>query len=200
MKLSISPVQADDVDVLVRKVELPAHHDGPLYRSMFPLSTGQQLDEREAEIRWTADGLLQAVHQQDEILYKACGEDGLPVGFIGWTGSTGISTKTVDGSESIQDYARGRLGDEVDMKKKVRIPPSLDVSSWRDISKRLREERQRVLEAYRGNRICRKSLLRRPEQHRAVLISARNHFHGCRSQPPTARCWVCSYGYVLPDS
>jgi hypothetical protein len=142
MKLSISPVQADDVDVLVRKVELPAHQDGPLHRLMFPLSTGQQLDEREAEIIWTADGFRQAVQQQDEILYKSCGEDELPVGLIGWTVSPDASTKTIDGSESIQDYARGRLGDEVDMKKKVQIPPSLDVSSWRDISKRLREERQ----------------------------------------------------------
>ena len=42
MAISISPVKAEDVDLLVRKVEYPAHLDGPLYRLMFPLSYEQQ--------------------------------------------------------------------------------------------------------------------------------------------------------------
>ncbi|KAL2832912.1 acyl-CoA N-acyltransferase [Aspergillus cavernicola] len=94
MALSISPVTTEDVDLLVRKVEYPTHQSSPLHRLM------------------------------KEILYKACGEDQVPVGLIGWTWQGG---KMVENRNSW-------------------CPPSLDVIAWRGASKRLREERQKVLQ------------------------------------------------------
>ncbi|KAK2785275.1 hypothetical protein FQN53_007851, partial [Emmonsiellopsis sp. PD_33] len=80
ISISISSVEAQDVDCLVRKVEFPAHQDTLLHRLMFPCSTnGRQREQREEdEIRWTIDRLLETVRRGDEALYKACGEDGLP--------------------------------------------------------------------------------------------------------------------------
>lgn len=133
MELSISPVEAEDVDLLVRKVEFPAHQDSPLYRLMFPHSTEQLWEQREDEIRWTIDGLRETVDQKDEALYKACGEDGSPVGLIGWTTSSG----------GLARKARNSF-----------TPASLDVASWLCVSRRLREERQRVIQGYAGHGIC----------------------------------------------
>ncbi|CEL09842.1 hypothetical protein ASPCAL12971 [Aspergillus calidoustus] len=158
MVLSISPVETEDVNLLVRKVEFPAHQDNPLYRLMFPHSKEQHWEEKEDEIRWTIDGLLETVHQEDEALYKACGEDGSPVGLIGWTTSPGAFATGVKcrdcphGSPVVKSGARGVA------KFKSRNsfdPPSLDVASWLGISKRLREERQRVIRDCQGNGICR---------------------------------------------
>lgn len=97
MELSISPIQTEDVDLLVRKVEYPTHLDNPLYRLMFPRPKGQQWDQREDKIRWTVDGALETIHREDETLYKACGGDRLPVGLIGWTTSPGAFAKGMDG-------------------------------------------------------------------------------------------------------
>ncbi|RJE23684.1 hypothetical protein PHISCL_03979 [Aspergillus sclerotialis] len=41
MKLLLSPVDAEDVEMLVLKVEYPAHQDGPLSRVMFPSSSSE---------------------------------------------------------------------------------------------------------------------------------------------------------------
>lgn len=74
--------------MLVRKVEYPTHQNGPLSRLMFPFPSSKeekQWEQREEEIKWTIDGLLQAVHGEDVTLYKPCREDGSPVGLIGWT-------------------------------------------------------------------------------------------------------------------
>ncbi|KAL4981458.1 hypothetical protein BDW68DRAFT_172378 [Aspergillus falconensis] len=157
MELSISPVETEDVDLLVRKVEFPAHQDSPLHRWMFPRSTEQHWEQREEEIRWTIDGLLETVHQTDEALYKACGEDGSPVGLIGWTTSLGAFAKGMS-----RDCTHGGLvvesGAREVAKLKIRnsfTPPSLDVTSWLGISKRLREERQRVIGGRPGNGVCR---------------------------------------------
>ncbi|KAL5040773.1 hypothetical protein BDW71DRAFT_193128 [Aspergillus fruticulosus] len=157
MELSISPVETEDVDWLVRKVEFPAHQGSPLYRWMFPRSTEQHWEQREEEIRWTIDGLLETVHQTDEALYKACGEDGSPVGLIGWTTSLGAFAKGMS-----RDCTHGGLvvesGAREVAKLKIRnsfTPPSLDVTSWLGISKRLREERQRVIGGRSGNGVCR---------------------------------------------
>ncbi|EER38160.1 conserved hypothetical protein [Histoplasma capsulatum H143] len=89
MAFSISPVETEDVDSLARKVEFPAHQANLLYRLMFPRSK----EQREDQIRWTIDGLPETVHQEDEALYKACGEDGSPVGLLGWTTSPGAFAK-----------------------------------------------------------------------------------------------------------
>ncbi|EEH09822.1 conserved hypothetical protein [Histoplasma capsulatum G186AR] len=154
MAFSISPVETEDVDSLARKVEFPAHQGNLLYRLMFPRSK----EQREDQIRWTIDGLPETVHQEDEALYKACGEDGSPVGLIGWTTSPGAFAKGMKSRDHIDSGRVVRSGAKQGPKPKKRNsfnPPSLDVTSWLVISKRLREERQRVLRGCQGNAICR---------------------------------------------
>lgn len=149
MACSISPVE----------VEFPAHQDNLLYRLMFPRPEERQWEQREDEIRWTIDGLLETVHQEDETLYKACGEDGSPVGLIGWTTSPGASVNGVKRGDCINSgpaaKSRGREGAKLKNRNSF-SPPSLDIASWLGISKRLREERQRALRSRQDNGICRK--------------------------------------------
>ncbi|KAJ6120162.1 hypothetical protein N7523_004442 [Penicillium sp. IBT 18751x] len=97
MESSLSLVKYEDVDALVRKVEFPAHLDNPLRRLMFPRST-EQWNPKEDEIKWAIDGIYEAIDRENEMLYKACGGDGLPVGLIGWTTSLDAPSKgTIDG-------------------------------------------------------------------------------------------------------
>lgn len=164
MACSISPVETQDVDLLVRKVEFPAHQDNLLYRLMFPYSNERQREKREDEIRWSIDGLLEAVYQGQEALYKACEEDGAPVGLIGWTSSPGTFAKGMGKSEDCIDSgpvgkSSGRQGANLKAQNSF-VPPSLDVTSWLDISRKLREERFRVIRACQGKGIC-----RRPSVH-----------------------------------
>ncbi|KAG5300626.1 NAT_SF acetyltransferase domain-containing protein [Histoplasma ohiense] len=136
------------------KIEFPAHQDNLLYRLIFPRSK----EQREDQIRWTIDGLLETVHQEDEALYKACGEDGSPVGLIGWTTSPGAFAKGVKRRDHIDSGQVVRSGAKQGPKPKNRNSfnaLSLDVTSWLVISKRLKEERQRVLRGRQGNAICR---------------------------------------------
>ncbi|KAJ5715974.1 uncharacterized protein N7483_013155 [Penicillium malachiteum] len=55
-----------DVDMLVRRVEFPAHANGPLHRLMFPHETEHQLDYTEDEIKWTINGIYEAIGLEDE--------------------------------------------------------------------------------------------------------------------------------------
>ncbi|KAL4961400.1 GNAT family N-acetyltransferase [Aspergillus stella-maris] len=158
MELSISLVQPEDVDLLVRKVEYHAHQDNPLYRLMFSRPKGQQWEQSEDEIKWTVDGIIETINRQDETLYKACGGDGLPVGLIGWTTSPGVFAKGMDGENCAKNVTINES--EAGQGTKVRsgnrwCPPSLDVAAWLSVSKRLREERQRVLQKYQGYPVCR---------------------------------------------
>lgn len=154
MTFQISPVGVDDVDQLARKVDYPAHRDGPLSRLIFPPPRNE-----EDEIRWTAQVLLQAVHNRDEMLYKACGPDGSLAGFIGWTTSPGVSSGTM-AVNSTRDNTTGQ--DKAKRGSNTRgnntwLPASLDVVSWVDVSRDLRDERQRVLQRYKDEGICRMS-------------------------------------------
>lgn len=158
MGFSISPVETEDIDLLVRKVDVPAHQDGLLYRLMFPHSN----HAKENEILWTIDGLLETVHREDENMFKACGEDGLPVGLIGWTTSPGTFAEGIN--DRHQNSSTVKSGPGHLKNKNSLTPPSLDVISWRCISKRLREERQRVLRSCQNDGICRK-----PEFNLAII-------------------------------
>lgn len=147
---SMSAAEAEDVDLFARKVEFPACEDNLLYHLMFPRSKERQWEQGEDEIRWTIDGLLETVHREDEVLYKACGEDGSPVRLIGWTTSPGTFAKRakrggfIHGGLIVEPGAR--QGAVLKTQNSFN-PPSLDVTSWLSISKRLREERQRVLQS-----------------------------------------------------
>ncbi|KAJ5677528.1 uncharacterized protein N7477_003161 [Penicillium maclennaniae] len=158
MESSLSPVKPEDVDALVRKVEFPADLDNLLRRLMFPRST-EQWDYKENKIKWAIDGIYEAIDQENEMLYKACGTDGLPVGLIGWTTSLDApSKKTTDGENCVLYDSEINIGERRRRKARHRdfwTPPSLDVPSWLDVSRLLRAERQRVLQNWHGNGICR---------------------------------------------
>ncbi|KAJ5286641.1 hypothetical protein N7478_002327 [Penicillium angulare] len=70
MALPIPPVQIQDVDILARKVEFPAHANGPLRRVMFPSSTEQQSDETEDEARWLMYSFCEVLDREDEVYTK----------------------------------------------------------------------------------------------------------------------------------
>lgn len=133
MAISISPVRAEDVDLLARKVEFPGHQDSPLYLLTFPHLKERQWEQTEDEIRWTIDGLLETVHREDETLYKACGEDGSPVGLIGWTTSPGAGVASVNGGSSVHNAStikpKARQWSKA-MSRSSYSPSSLDVKSW----------------------------------------------------------------------
>lgn len=153
----LSPVEIEDVDALVRNVEFPAQLHSPLRRLMFPHSEEQQWKYREDEIRWVTEGIYQALDLQDEILYKACGADGQPVGIIGWTTSSHFFSKGMKyGEQCIQEGPIIKCEERQGRRMRHHnswTPPSLDVSSWRNISKMPRKKRQRVLQGWKGNGI-----------------------------------------------
>ncbi|KAF7629573.1 hypothetical protein AFLA_013287 [Aspergillus flavus NRRL3357] len=159
MAFPLSPVEIEDVDALVRNVEYPAHLHGPLRRLMLAHSAEQQWKYREDEIRWVTEGIYQALDLQDEILYKACGADGQPVGIIGWTTSSHPFSKGMKyGEQCIQEGPIIKCEERQGRRTRHHnswTPPSLDVSSWRNVSKMLRKERQRVLQGWKGNGIYR---------------------------------------------
>lgn len=148
MELSISPVKPEDVDMFIRKVNYPAQQDSPLYRLIFSKSKTEH--QREEEIKWTVDGLFEAVYANDEVLYKACMADGSPVGLIGWTTSPGA----IDGAKPEAKHGT---------KKSSQISATMDVTTWVNISKTPREERQRVFRSREGREIRRKSTPLCPE-------------------------------------
>lgn len=143
MSFSIHPVETRDIDVLVRKVEYPAHQYGPLRLLMFP-GSNKDSKENEEEIQWMIEGLLDTLRVNTENLLKACGLDGSLVGFIGWV----YEKRQIEGTCVKKKAPSERKGDH-------RVPNTLDVASWIHVSKRLREERQRVLQTCKGNKICR---------------------------------------------
>jgi hypothetical protein len=187
MAFSLSSVVATtDPDPLVRKVEYPANRDNPLYRLMFPNSKSEiQEDERREEevIRWMVDGLIEILlsssNGQREKLCKACrGEDGTPVGLVGWIvgqgpgqASTGTHKSTDNGEQQQQSKARKEkevcgADNKIKIKKKLEVrgdntwcPTTMDVASWLCVSAKLRKERERVLQNYGSSNICRKFCL-----------------------------------------
>ncbi|KAL4903777.1 hypothetical protein BDW74DRAFT_33957 [Aspergillus multicolor] len=178
MDLQISPIKAEDVQLLVRNVEYPAHQDNPLYLLMFPRSKSKEQEAsheqqreqtpREDEIKWMVDGTLETVCRGDETLYKACTGDGVPVGLIGWTTNPGRGAsaggKDMDGREGAENArdaaSKSKTGHGRGAKVKSEVkdswcPSSLDVAAWLGVSKRLRKERARVLQSYQSNPMCR---------------------------------------------
>lgn len=138
--------------------------------------------------------------QRLKTLYKACDEDGLPVGLIGWTICPGACAANVNGGSCVQNGSTvkpgARQGSKV-MKRSSCSPSSLDVKSWLGVSKTLREERQRVLRNCQGNGVCRK-LADNPKYLISSLhTSLRDYFHGCGSKSSETRCRFYAHGDVL---
>ncbi|KAL4935615.1 hypothetical protein BDV06DRAFT_228654 [Aspergillus oleicola] len=161
-RVSISPVSTTDIDTLARNVIYPAAKDDPLQRVTFSrtrsdngtnVSTTQGGSrEREEEILWHRDSLLMALQRGNEFLHKACTaveDHGENVAIIGWTLDPGVSNKMLEVRRSEIGFEAQCTGAEEKSKVESETPASLDVAVWLAASKRLREERERILGDYR---------------------------------------------------
>lgn len=123
----LSPVSYSDVDLIVREIDFPAIQDGPLYRVMFP----ELLDDeqRNEVIDWYNIN-MQRAFSSGTTLWKACTDKGEAIGFAGW----------VCVEEIPHNSAQKKLGGN------IRLPYTLDVIGWQNVSQQLMRERRRVLE------------------------------------------------------
>lgn len=141
ISFTLYEVDVSDAESIARYVEVPAMQNGPLYRTMFPLSdaiTEAQMDEA---IRWYADMLHDAFQDRWESFLKACSADGTPVGFCGWTIIERNRQHQV-GANNGQSSGRSK---QERRKKETWIPEAIDVDGWTALSRALKVERDRVL-------------------------------------------------------
>jgi hypothetical protein len=97
---------------------------------MFP-NADPNPEEEEEEIRWSIEGLQKSLEEDSCYFRKVTDSSGCYAGFAIWTldpssTETGHKTKSTLRRESWN-------------------PASLDVRAWMEVSKRLRDERQRAL-------------------------------------------------------
>jgi hypothetical protein len=160
MPFLLSPVLAPDAEMIIRKVDYPAHQDTPLYRIMFPCSnTSKQEEQLEEEIRWMVDGIIDTINNQSSNLLKVCTEDGTPVGVVKWV--MGQTTATHNGGKQSTKMEDSAGNDQV---KRAGVlstsgrwhPGTLDLDAWLDVSSKLRKERESVLQSHDDSNICRK--------------------------------------------
>lgn len=130
MEYQLSNVCPGDTDMLVRQCEFPAMKRDPLQRLMFP-NADPSPEEEEEQIRWTIEGLEESLEKDSCYFRKVTDSSGCYAGFAVWTldpssAETGHKTKQTQRREPWN-------------------PASLDVRAWIEVSKHLRDERQRVL-------------------------------------------------------
>ncbi|KAH8807628.1 acyl-CoA N-acyltransferase [Xylogone sp. PMI_703] len=129
MHLTIYPIQVQDADTLIRKCEFPAIQANPLHLIRFPRSFPEA---RESEIQWMVNNLKNTLEKDRHNFRKICADDGTPVGFAGWT--------VVQDEASMNQRHVGNQDQNFNPD-----PETLDVDAWLEVSKMLREERNRVL-------------------------------------------------------
>lgn len=135
MKYQLSDVSFNDTDMLVRQCEFPAMRRDPLQMAMFPKADPDP-EEEEEEIRWTIEGLQESLQESlegDSYYFRKVTTvgSGCYVGFAVWT------------FESSSRETRYKVKSKE--RRESWNPASLDVTAWNQVSKHLREERQRVL-------------------------------------------------------
>jgi hypothetical protein len=131
MKYQLSDVCPSDADMLIRQCEFPAMRRDPLRKIMFPKADANTYEEAEEEVRWTVEGLHESLEKESCYFRKVTSGSGCYVGFAVWTldsGSEG-TTRRATSNKSRESWN----------------PMSLDVGAWNEVSKRLREERLKVL-------------------------------------------------------
>ncbi|KAH9212299.1 hypothetical protein DL95DRAFT_178563 [Leptodontidium sp. 2 PMI_412] len=129
MHYQLSDVSGKDADALVRQCEFPAMQENPLRKITFPEADADSYDESE-EIRWTVEGLEESL-ENDAYYSRAvtCGSSF--VGFAMWTLEY-----------SSQGTRRKATSNE---KRKSWNPAALNFEAWNQVSRRLRDERLKVL-------------------------------------------------------
>ncbi|ELR08216.1 hypothetical protein VC83_08022 [Pseudogymnoascus destructans] len=117
--------------MLVRQCEFPAMRRDPLQMTMFP-NANPNPDEEEEEIRWTVEGLQESLENDSCCFRKVTVGSDCYAGFAVWTleSSSGKTRRKANSNERRESWN----------------PASLDVRAWNQVSKRLREERQKVLD------------------------------------------------------
>lgn len=144
MPNTVQSVEFDDVEGLVRNCDYPAMRQNPLQLIMFP-NTNSETEEE--EIKWHTIGFQETFQNTHSAFFrKVCLKDGTPVGFALWT---------LDRSR-LPAYKRGKEKIVKPLEHSSWLPSSLDVHSWRAVSKMLRAERERILEG--RNNIWRKCI------------------------------------------
>ncbi|KAJ9245751.1 hypothetical protein DTO271D3_4073 [Paecilomyces variotii] len=140
MKFTLSPVNADDAESLVRKCDFPAMRDNPLHLLMFPHSCEEMEEE---EIKWTIEGLEKTLQTRSAGFRKVCLEDGTPVGFAGWS----LEQTTQEGkTTNIGAVSEEREEPNKCPRRDYWHPSTLDVKTWVGVSRMFRNEKKRVLE------------------------------------------------------
>ncbi|KFY29611.1 hypothetical protein V494_08609 [Pseudogymnoascus sp. VKM F-4513 (FW-928)] len=130
MQYQLSGVSLDDTDMLVRQCEFPAMRRDPLRMIMFP-NADPKPEEEEEERRWEIEHLQESLENDSCYFRKVTDSSGCYVGFAIWTLDP---SSTVTGHKTKPTQRRESWN-----------PASLDVKAWIEVSKSLREERQRVL-------------------------------------------------------
>lgn len=130
MQYQLSEVCSEDTDTLRRQCEFPAMRRDPLQMIMFPNADPNPKEEEE-EIRWSIEGLQKSLEKDSCYFRKVTDSSGCYAGFAIWTLDPS-STETGHKTKST-------------LKRESWNPASLDVRAWMEVSKRLRDERQRAL-------------------------------------------------------
>lgn len=130
MQYLLSDVCLGDTDMLVRRCQFPAMRRDPLKMIMFPNANPSPKEEEEG-IRWTIEGLQESLGKNSCYFRKVTDNPGCYAGFAVWTLDPS-STETGHKKKPTQ-------------RRESWNPASLDVKAWIEVSKHLREERQRVL-------------------------------------------------------
>ncbi|KAI1140222.1 hypothetical protein F5Y05DRAFT_411283 [Hypoxylon sp. FL0543] len=122
--------------------------NGPVYRTMFPLSDTVTEAQKDEIIRCYAEMLENAFRDGWESLWKASSVNGTPLGFCGWT----IIERNWKQVEANDGQADEQPSEEKQAKKRC-TPEVIDVDSWINLSRAKREERDRALKDL--DNICR---------------------------------------------
>ncbi|KAI5865851.1 acyl-CoA N-acyltransferase [Durotheca rogersii] len=160
-----SKVDVSDAENIARYVQVPAMQNGPLYRTMFPLSDTITETQRDEIIRWYADMLEDAFQDRWESFLKARSIDGTPVGFCGWT--------VIERNREQVEANNGQANEppKKEKRKKTWIPEVIDIDGWSALSRALRMERDRVLKNL--DNICRLTFMAvNPKYQRQGIGSA----------------------------
>jgi len=114
MSYRLSEVSPGDVDMLVRRCNIPAMQQNPLTKIMFPKANSDSGEEQEAKIRWTIESLRRDL-ENESCYFRKVTIDGRCVVFALWSlefGSEGMKQKAAVSSEK---------------KRESWVPASLDV-------------------------------------------------------------------------
>lgn len=124
----LSPISYSNIDSLVRNIDFPSMQDGPLYRVMFPEDLSDE--QRDEIIVWYTINMRRAFNS-GTTFYKVCKDDGEAIGFAGWVWDGNVTKNLAQNT----------------FEENPRLPQTLNVMAWQDVSKRLMKERKRVLDS-----------------------------------------------------